>query len=259
MQVIKIYSLPTYKIFLKKVIYELINPYTNPFARTQFIRNNKGYHERIEKYSQLKINIDVEYLKKPVEDLFTEIISFFSNYNINISISDISYTKNFGKYKDGVLQSSYHIVIPKYFMISNSMKYLWVKFSQTYGYDNEIDFGHLGSNGTWFRLPNQLKENVVNTEHKIQRGKLEDFILQYIPEDCIDLNDNPIAKINGELNKKKESLDIYKIKSNNNETIKNQFSISLIEKLKTPENTEIIDLLLLIPESYFDNFKEWLE
>lgn len=263
MPTIKIFSLPKYKIKLETVKYELINPAT----QSHFLRNNGGYHERIEKYSQLKINIDVEYLKKPVEDLFTEIISFFSNYNINISIDDISYTKNFGKYKDGVLQSSYHIVISKYFMVSSSMKQLWIKFSQTYGYDNEIDYGHLGSNGTWFRLPNQLKENVANTEHKIQRGKLEDFILQYIPEDCIDLNDNPIAKINVELNKKKEKLDIKRSLgetdivrvSYNNESIKNKFNISLIENLKTPENTDIIDLLTLIPESYFDNFKEWLD
>lgn len=59
MPTIKIFSLPKYKIKLETVKYELINPAT----QSHFLRNNGGYHERIEKYSQLKINIDVEYLK----------------------------------------------------------------------------------------------------------------------------------------------------------------------------------------------------
>lgn len=259
MSLIRIYSLPTYKIKLENIDFKDINP----DYHANLIFENKGFHERLEKNSQLKINIDVEYIKKPVEELFNEIISFFSIYDIHLTINDICYTKNFGKIKDGVLQTSYHIVIPKYFMISSKMKQLWMKFSKDYGYTNEIDFGHLDNSGKWFRLPNQLKENVANTEHKIQRGTIKDFILQYIHKDCIDLNEHNISKIVVKQERKSTINNIHQIVINENENKLekqiNKFNIHLIQKCKNENNNEIIDLLLLIPPSYLDEFNNWLD
>ena len=104
-------------------------------------------------------------------------------------MTDISYTTNFSS-----IEGSHHIVIPKYFMNSTEQKLLWTDFKEQYNYGTEIDANIFGKNG-WFRLPNQTKEMVKNTEHIIQNGNIEDFVLKYIPDNCTEYKTNIIIYI----------------------------------------------------------------
>ena len=83
-----------------------------------------------------------------------------------------------------VTTGSHHIVIPKYYMKSSDQKVFWKNFREKLGYGKEIDADVFGKEG-WRRLPNQTKERIVGTEHIIQQGKLEDFILKYIEESTL--------------------------------------------------------------------------
>ena len=136
-------------------------------------------HEHLTKNDNLKLSVDVDKLRLhnpsvTLDNVIDNICLF-----LNVNKLDISYTTNFS-----VETGSHHIVIPKYFMNSNEQKKLWYKFRTQYKYGKEIDADIFGKDG-WFRLPNQTKEGVKNTEHIIQQGKLSDFVLKYIEDSVV--------------------------------------------------------------------------
>jgi hypothetical protein len=153
---------------------------TGPIETITSMLENKDqqFHERLGKNDNLKLAIDVDKLreknsKKDLEAIFTDVASF-----LGVGADEISYTTNFA-----VESGSHHLVIPRFWMSSLKQKQMWNSFRDAFGYGKEIDADILGRDG-WFRLPNQTKERVVGTAHKIQRGKMEDFVLKHIPEGC---------------------------------------------------------------------------
>jgi len=131
-------------------------------------------HERLYKNDDLKLSIDVDKLRihnpdEKLENIFYNLCDF-----LHINESEISYTTNFS-----IDSGSHHIVIPKYYMNSTKQKQLWYEFRNQYNYGKEIDADIFGKDG-WFRLPNQTKERIAETEHIIQRGELTHFVLKYI-------------------------------------------------------------------------------
>ena len=131
-------------------------------------------HERLGKNDNLKLSVDVDKLRlhnpnETLENIFNNLSEF-----LHIDKSEISYTTNFS-----IDAGSHHVVIPKYFMNSSSQKQMWYDFRNQYNYGKEIDADIFGKDG-WFRLPNQTKERVAGTEHIIQHGELNHFVLKYI-------------------------------------------------------------------------------
>jgi len=138
------------------------------------LENDLQFHERLFKNDLLKLSVDVDKLTEKnenatLEKIFEDICEY-----VGVSMNDISYTTNFS-----VKSGSHHIVIPKYFMNSIDQKMFWKEFREKYNYGKEIDADIFGKDG-WFRLPNQTKEGVEGTEHIIQKGEIEDFVLKYI-------------------------------------------------------------------------------
>lgn len=132
------------------------------------------FHERLGKNDNLKLSVDVDKLRLhnpsgSLENIFNDICDF-----LKVEINEISYTTNFS-----VESGSHHIVIPKYYMNSTEQKELWKDFKNIYKYGKEIDADVFGKD-QWFRLPNQTKEGVENTEHIIQNGELDHFVLKYV-------------------------------------------------------------------------------
>lgn len=132
------------------------------------------FHERLGKNDNLKLSVDVDKLRLhnpsgSLENIFNNICDF-----LKVEMNEISYTTNFS-----VETGSHHIVIPKYFMNSTEQKELWKEFKNIYKYGKEIDADVFGKD-QWFRLPNQTKEGVENTEHIIQNGELDHFVLKYV-------------------------------------------------------------------------------
>jgi hypothetical protein len=172
----EICSVPNYKINYDKC--EKIN---KPITTIKNVLvTDLQFHERLHKTDNLKLSIDVDKLNDhnpdtTLEQILTNICDYFS-----IQLSDISYTTNFS-----IPSGSHHIVIPKFFMLSSKQKQLWIDFKKKFNYGHEIDAGIFDKDG-WFRLPNQTKESKRNTQHIIQQGNIEDFVLKYIPDDCIE-------------------------------------------------------------------------
>ena len=184
------------------------------------------FHERLHKDDLLKVFVDIDSLSeknknnKTIHDVFNEICEFF-----DIQHHELSYTTNFY-----VSSGSHHIVIPKYFMISSKQKIIWESFKNKYGYGNEIDSG-IFDKDIWFRLPNQTKEKKENTQHIIQQGNLEDFVLKYIPDTCIQFIPND--ELEEEIKKKKEKKNNKnQNEKKNNNTLSYCFTLSKTKKMK---------------------------
>lgn len=135
------------------------------------------FHERLHKDDYLKLAIDLDKIKiNNPHASYETICKDICNYIPGLQMKDISYTTN-----SSIAEGSHHVVIPKWYMKSDKQKVFWSKFSKQYNYGKEVDFGIFGKEG-WFRLPNQTKEGQKGTEHIIQQGNIEDFLLKYIPD-----------------------------------------------------------------------------
>ena len=200
------------------------------------LKCDKCFHERLFKNDILKLNIDIDKITfKNPNTSFEVIINEICEY-LNISVHDISYTTNFS-----VDTGSHHVVIPKYYMPSMNQKKLWEKFKKDYKHGEEIDYGHLGSEH-WFRLPNQTKQGEPNTQHIIQKGILEDFVLKYIPSsNCsefiqnISSPDEPPAPPQQQQQKRK--------KSKSSTTKKKELLVIIEDDLDEEKEDEWLDLL----------------
>jgi phage/plasmid-associated DNA primase len=140
----------------------------------EFIENDLQLHERLNIDDNIKLIVDIDKYKKNKPNLTLEtILSNIADY-LGITQNEISYTTN-----SSIETGSHHIVIPRFHMSVRKQKHFWNIFKKRYGYVNEIDTG-IFCEGKWFRLPNQTKEQKIGTEHIIQQGILEDFVLKYI-------------------------------------------------------------------------------
>ena len=60
---------------------------------------------------------------------------------------------------------------------------------------------------SWFRYPNQTKEGIKNTEHIIEKGKIQDFIVEHIPKNSICIDDYKYIEKTNNKKEKKEKTD----------------------------------------------------
>ena len=158
--------------------------YINVSEIEEYLQNDRQFHERFNEHDDLKLALDLDKISKHNKTDSLESICYDVCSYLNVTMDDISYTTNFS-----AIDGSYHIVIPKYHMKSNAQKVLWTEFKRQYNYGNEIDANIFGRKG-WLRLPNQTKEQKKGTEHVIQKGNLEDFVLKYIPDTCMEYKVN---------------------------------------------------------------------
>ena len=181
-----------------KVNYETSKKSIKPIdSIISLLNTDLQLHERLGKNDNLKLSIDIDKLMQNPVATLEKVINDICDY-VQVSIEEISYTTNFS-----IETGSYHIVIPKYYMKSSDQKVFWKNFREKYKYGKEIDADVFGKEG-WLRLPNQTKERIIGTEHIIQQGKLEDFVLKYIEKSTLFnfAKTKPISKPK-ELKKKK--------------------------------------------------------
>jgi len=251
---LKIYKVPTYKI--KPENCECIEASIDDIIIK--LKKDYQYHERLTEDDKLIINIDIEYLDD-FKNLLRNIKHYFTNRDLKVNITDICYTQNYGKLdKNGNKTTSYHITIPKYNCNSKTMKFMWEEFKSIYGYGHEVDTGHLGSKGKWMRLPNQSKEQKEGTEHKIIKGKIENFVLKYIPQyskSVDDIFNNLIDKTFTKL----EVKEIIKEEKNIENSPKNiKYDVNRLDMLKTENNKHAIELLKILKPTRFKEYNDWI-
>jgi len=186
MNTYEICQVPTYK-----TNYNFAQKSVQPIKTIEAIlHSDTQCHERLSKNDLLKLSVDVDKLRlhnpsANLEKIFKDICEY-----VGIDIADISYTTNFS-----VETGSHHIVISKYFMKSSEQKLFWKTFKTHYNYGKEIDADIFDKDG-WFRLPNQTKEGVKGTQHIIQKGEINHFVLKYVA-DAIQYGGYPSTPIQG--------------------------------------------------------------
>lgn len=181
MSIYEICSVPNYKINYdnSKKILKPIDTIVSA------LNTDYQFHERLHANDMLKLAIDLDKMThhNPSANV-DKILRDISQY-VGCELSDISYTANIS-----VESGSHHIVIPKYCMLSSKQKKFWEEFKNKYGYGAEIDHNIFDKDG-WFRLPNQTKEHITGTEHKIIVGTISDFVLKYV-DGCEEYKYEPV-------------------------------------------------------------------
>lgn len=187
MTTLEICKVPNYK-----VNYDNSKKVVKPIKELcDYLQNDFQLHERLNKDNLLKLAVDIDKMKHHNSGAtFDRIIADICQF-VKVESEDISYTTNFS-----VPSGSHHIVISKYYMKSSDQKIFWKQFREKYGYGKEIDADIFDKSG-WFRLPNQTKEGVAGTEHIIQKGQVEDFVLKYVEKSTeyqLSIMDTPMNK-----------------------------------------------------------------
>lgn len=200
------------------------------------LQTDAQYHERLMLDPNIKLNIDLD--GYPIKKFIPTMIQFCKdNLNIDLDVKDFKYTTNSAK------PNSHHVVIPKYWGLSSTIKQIFRDFRIWDESDDVIfiDHGHLGvgGQGKWFRLPNQTKEQVQGTEHIIKCGKMSNFVLAYIETDSICLDEVEIIK-------------------ETKQNLKQPNVIYNVEPCNIDLSNKYIRFLNLFSKSRFESYDDWL-
>ena len=174
------------------------------------LKKNKGYNMRLRDIDNVILFGDLDGYKKDIKDFLEEFKFFLGKMGIEVNNEDFYYTENYGYDKEG---RSYHYSVPKYYGGIKNIKKLINKFKEENNYSTEIDISIYCDR--WWRMPNQKKNNKKNTEHVIQKGEIKDFLVTYINEEsiCIDdiIESNEESTINLYENKRRIKKEIDNI------------------------------------------------
>jgi len=267
--IFKIYTIDKYKGKTKQFIEEEYNEYELKDLEKILLKNN-NYHCRIQKNNYYIFFGDCDYYKDndPIK-FFGLLISFLDNYyNIKITLDNISYTINKSKL------GSYHYSIPKYYASTNKLKEIHENFFNYHKdifsyYDSNKKLNKVVDSGIykdgWFRYPNQTKEGKENTEHLIDKGIIQDFIVEYIPKNsiCID-NYKYLEKVDEKINKPKQIKTINKINKNNiKDKMNDKLDNSIIDFTKEFYNKNEHKILIkffdeCLRQERFDDYNDWI-
>jgi phage/plasmid-associated DNA primase len=178
-----------YFINNNQIIYDTIDELVNELKLDNY------YHFRIHNNKNYIFFGDLDNFIHGINKFKEIIISFLKNqYNIIIEDNDIKYTIN------NKNNNSYHYTIPKLYCNINKLKEIHnniiKKNNDVFISNNEkkvkksIDTTIYSEH--WFRCPNQSKGNIIdiinNNQHIIFFGEIKDFVIDYIPENSININ-----------------------------------------------------------------------
>jgi len=272
----QLYSIENYVLANKEFINNNKIEFNDITKICEELNNNKYYHFRIHKKSEYIFFGDLDNYKKGINNFIELLIDFLkTTYNLELKKEDISYTKNNTK------KGSYHYSIPKWNLSCENLKELHSKFlkinKKEFIYKNEtniiscIDTTIYSEH--WFRCPNQSKGTNDNGIHIIKNGEMKDFIIDYIPEQSININ-NIIESIHvKKLLKDKKIIEKINIVNNmtsqeldsiNNTSINNNTDITPINN-----NELVLTSTLSQPQLYkklfddcyaqyrFDTYEYW--
>jgi len=224
----------------------------------RMLEEDKGYHMRINPLDEYILFGDCDGFRKEVNGEYVYDFNIFAAMLIEfmkneISDEDISYTENESK------KGSYHYSIPKIYGKCKDIK----KFQERFFKKNEKIFKYVDDNNKnvkvvdtgiygdkWFRLPNQTKEGVKGTKHKIKRGIMRDFLVNDIPGNAKNINDIKTADENVYNNVEYELVKNKGIYNDVNEEV---LDVELLDK------EEVRYILSKINRSRCDEYDTWIK
>jgi len=188
----KIYSIKSYYGANDEFINNNYEEYELEELVELLLKRDNGYHQRIHKKTFYIFFGDLDGYNKEFDEFQNKLINFLKkSYAIIITKKDIMYTKN--KSKNG----SYHYSVPGLHCSCEKLKEILKNFKKQYIDDfkykkeekivNCIDTTIYAEH--WFRLPLQSKEANKSTLHEIIKGNMRDFIVEYIPDDSLNIED----------------------------------------------------------------------
>ena len=193
-----------FKQYTDKELDTLSKKFTSVKDVVTELENDCYYNYQLKHDVPYKIFGDIDYLPNEIKvwSMLKKIIRIMNKIiDGDIEKSDVSLTKN-DDYIDGM--ASYHYVIKKYNATVKSQKKLFEKIIKelpkkyTTNDDHEIiDTSNYCKHK--LRLPNQSKGESKQTHksgiHRLKNGTLNDFILDYIPKDSINIDDKFITTL----------------------------------------------------------------
>jgi phage/plasmid-associated DNA primase len=238
---LKIYSINLYSIANAKFIKNNAIETNNINEITTHLSNDNGFHFRIHKKSQYIFFGDLDNYENSINSFIIILQEFMKEkYDLKFSKEDFKYTQNNEK------NNSYHYSIPKWNASTEKLKEIHTNLLSCYAdkfinkqktskcVDTTIYSEH------WYRCPNQKKgnSNTDTSKHIIKNGIMKDFVIEFIPEQSININEkifieNQIEQSKILVRKKKSQIVIEEIDNNNDEQTQ-----SLI--IDTVKNTELI-------------------
>jgi phage/plasmid-associated DNA primase len=215
----EIYSIDNYALATEQFIKNNKIIFTNKKKLNEALLIDKKYHFRIHNNKTYIFFGDLDKYKNDI-NTFKKILKDFmkTNYGLTFNDNEFKYTKN------NMKEGSYHYSIPKWNASTKKLKeihQLLLKMHKSdFSYEDNkkmiscIDTTNYSEH--WFRCPNQSKGDIsgVNNQHIIIEGKMDDFILNYIPKNSINIdninNINDNINENKKVKKQKENLNIIK-------------------------------------------------
>lgn len=220
------------------------------------LKTDNYYHERIQEDKSYKLFGDVDHYDGSFEDIEKLLMDFLKKgYGLELECSDVSYTEG----KEG----SYHYSMPKYYGSCEKLKEIHTNFFNTHKEEflqnnNKVVDTTVYSNH-WFRFPNQSKGKIKGkpnngVKHIIKRGKIEDFIMEYIPPNSICIDDIPYKLKPHSPQRRLQRNQKPKTNPNPKPNLKSQtFNLEYKYNLK-----DISDYLNMIKPELIDTYKGWI-
>jgi hypothetical protein len=270
----EIYSVKNYSTSNKKFINDQKQNYDCINKLCKDLQMDKHYHFRIHKNTKYIFFGDIDGYEKGIEH-FSSILKVFLEEYYNISFdekTDFKFTENNAK------SGSYHYSIPKWNLSTEKLKEVHKnllklkknEFIVEKNGEKKIILDTTIYSEHWFRCPNQSKgiSNNNSANHIIKKGKMEDFIIDYIPENSCNI-ENIIFKIPKEKVIEKETeLVINKNKKTSKKIIQKEHEELKEQKYKSDKN--LIKIFLNQPDIYkkifdlcykqerFDAYEYWI-
>jgi phage/plasmid-associated DNA primase len=186
-----IYSVKNYSLANNDFIKKNINNFTNIDEICKELEEDNSYHFRIHKKTNYIFFGDIDGYDKGILNFINILINFvYENYNLELKKEDIKYTEN------NIKKNSYHYSIPMWNISCENLKEIHSKLLK----DNKNEFVYKKDKKTissidttiysehWFRCPYQTKGSNTEGIHIIKVGEMKDFIIDYIPNESINID-----------------------------------------------------------------------
>jgi putative DNA primase/helicase len=232
------------------------------------LKTDKGYHIRLEKNKNYIFFGDCDEFNGSFNEFENALKNFLDkNYNIKIKKKDISYTENIGK------NGSFHYSIPSLWCSNSKLKEIHENFSKTCEILIKKDKNDKIKNcvdvsiytDKWFRMPNQTKEKKENTEHFIKRGIMRDFLVDFIHDNSININDKIFINksiIKTKSNNKIKNTQKENIEEIKNEIITNEKNIDVedydINEKNNVNFNDVKEIITNLDKNRADNYNDWI-
>ena len=233
---------------------------------SQELMNDNFYHFRVHPKEKYVFFGDVDGLEEDIDYLIGRLQAFLLNfYGLELKKNEVKYTANDSK------TGSYHYSIPKWNCFVEKLKEIHQNFIKSESDVKKcIDITVYSEH--WFRCPNQSKgctgKNDRNSKHIIINGKIDDFVIDNIPDSSENIDNTPYIeeKINPEKNMvKNKTRNISTSIVNFEKEIKQKNSITNYyneEQIlcKTLSTTKLYKKIFdeCYKQERFENYSDWL-